>query len=116
MEDNNLQEREGSLRGFEPSGRELVNPDKRFTADEPDVPSFLKKVSDIEMRRWAFYWLIPTFAFSIILTYTAIFLHGCNECQFKLPSEFLHWLGAATVGEIGGLLIIAFRYLFPVQE
>lgn len=44
------------------------------------------------------------------------FLEGFHLYGFDVPDDFLRWIGGATVGEIGGLLYIAYRYLFRTAD
>lgn len=53
-------------------------------------------------------------AYGSVLTATMgiFFLQGFHAWTFELDRQVLLWLGAATVGEIGGLLLLTFRVVF----
>ncbi len=72
------------------------------------------EASNISMREKTARWLLALFAFAVICTYALIFLWGWKK--ISLPDAFVHWLGAATVGQTAGLLLIIVRNLFPSHE
>jgi hypothetical protein len=43
---------------------------------------------------------------------TIFFLQGFHLWGFALDLKILGWLGGATIGEIGGLLLLTFRVVF----
>jgi hypothetical protein len=45
-------------------------------------------------------------------TLTLFFLQGFRTAGFHLEESTMHWLGGATIGEIGGLLTMTFGYFF----
>ena len=45
-----------------------------------------------------------------------ILLQGFKPLGFNLDNELLFWLGAATVGEVVGLLTIIIRRLFEKEK
>jgi len=40
------------------------------------------------------------------------FLQGFRLWGFQLDSALIQWLGAATIGEVGGLLTLTFAAIF----
>jgi hypothetical protein len=48
----------------------------------------------------------------LILTSIIILLQGWHIHQFNLPDAFLHWLGAATIGENAAFLYLMVRFVF----
>ena len=48
----------------------------------------------------------------LIVTVLIIFLQGFKLWGFSLDATYLKWLGAATIGEIGGLLMLTFKAVF----
>jgi len=56
--------------------------------------------------------LLWAYGFLLLATVAIIFLQGFQLGGFKLPDAFLKWLGVATIGEMGGLLVMAFRTFF----
>ena len=48
----------------------------------------------------------------LLVTMGIFLLQGFHAWGFALESKLLAWLGASTVGEIGGLLMLSFRVVF----
>lgn len=88
----------------------------RIEKEEPDelkTKVFLKtEESMIYMREKTLTFLFMAFGFLIFTTMSIIFFQGFNLWGFKLDIKLLNWLGAATIGELGGLLLIVYRFLF----
>jgi hypothetical protein len=53
---------------------------------------------------------IGMYVFAVITTFAIILLWGLG--RLDLPSKFMHWLGAATIGEIAGMLFYVVQRLF----
>ena len=53
------------------------------------------------------------FVFAVIATFSIIVLWGLG--RLALPDKFMSWLGAATIGEIAGLLAFVIHHLFGKQ-
>ena len=53
-------------------------------------------------------------AYSGLLIFTAgvIIMQGFRVGGFNLDSEFLHWLGGATIGEVGGLAALVYGAVY----
>jgi hypothetical protein len=49
------------------------------------------------------------FGFTILMTFAIILCQGFHVVGFHLSETFLHWLGAATVGEVAGLFAMVLR-------
>jgi hypothetical protein len=56
-----------------------------------------------------FLWLYVGLSTATIII---ILLQGFKFCHFSLEPSFMNWLGAATVGEVGGLLAMIIGYFF----
>ncbi len=56
--------------------------------------------------------LLGAYAFLLLATMGIYFLQGFHVWGFQLDAALLHWIGAATVGEIGGLLTLTIRAVF----
>jgi hypothetical protein len=56
--------------------------------------------------------LLVAYSFLLIATVAIIFLQGFRAWGFVLDRSLLMWLGGATIGEIGGLLVLTFRGVF----
>jgi hypothetical protein len=56
--------------------------------------------------------LLCAYGLLLVATMTMLFFEGFKFKGFHLEPSLLKWLGAATVGEIGGLLVLAFRASF----
>lgn len=56
--------------------------------------------------------LLWMYGFLLVSTVAIIFLQGFNVRGFHLDLKFLMWLGAATIGEIGGVVILTVKAVF----
>jgi hypothetical protein len=56
--------------------------------------------------------LLVFYGFLLIATVTIFFLQGFRAWGFVLDRSLLMWLGGATIGEIGGLLMLTFKTVF----
>jgi hypothetical protein len=56
--------------------------------------------------------LLWSYGFLIVSTMLIFFLEGFHFDGFNIDVGLLKWLGGATIGEIGGLLVISFRACF----
>jgi len=65
--------------------------------------------SDQAIKRETIRFLRRAYCCSLIATFLIILLQGFKLGGFTLPDSFLHWLGGATVGQIAGLFVMAFR-------
>jgi hypothetical protein len=69
-------------------------------------------VSDITQRSRMVTFLLWAYGFLLAGTMALFFLQGFRTGGFHLEEATMHWLGAATIGEIGGLLTRTFGYFF----
>jgi hypothetical protein len=76
-----------------------------------DTVKAAKELSDARLRENVTNWLLTLFCASTIATYVLIYFWGFRI--ISLPPGFVHWLGAATIGQTAGLLLIVVRSLFP---
>jgi hypothetical protein len=65
--------------------------------------------SRIRVRTESALFLRKTFGFSLFMTFGIIFCQGFHVWGFHLSDAFLHWLGAATVGQVSALLAMVLR-------
>jgi hypothetical protein len=63
-----------------------------------------------------FTFLFWMYGFVIVATVGIVFLEGFHYKDFRLPENFLMWLGAATLGEMGGLLTLTWGALFRSES
>ena len=94
-----------------------------------DTPDFLSKkppqrltpkeyieheeaMSTIALRERAASFLFKAYAGLLASTVLIIFLQGFHLWGFHLEAGFLHWLGAATIGEVAGLAALVYGALF----
>jgi hypothetical protein len=71
---------------------------------------FLKTIeSDQALKLETVRFLRRAYGCTLSVTLIIILLQGFKLGGFTLPDSFLHWLGAATVGQIAGLFTMAFR-------
>jgi len=66
----------------------------------------------MEMQRGALHFLYWTYGFMLTATMLIIFLQGFRFGGFNLDASFLKWLGAVTLGEVGGLAATVYGALF----
>jgi hypothetical protein len=67
-------------------------------------------IAHVGFQEQIFKYVLPLYAFAVVATFALFFLQAFHVCQ--LPESLLQWLGGATVGEIGGLLLLTFRAVF----
>jgi hypothetical protein len=87
---------------------------QRAASQELVVPSYVtaaREMSNISLRELTTAVLLVVFSGSVAATYTLIFFWGFQK--IKLPNGFVHWLGAATVGQTASLLVLIVKNLFP---
>jgi hypothetical protein len=81
------------------------------------APAELKPKEWVAAVHLGFQQQIITFllwAYGLLLaaTMTILFLQGFHAWNFNLDTKLLMWLGGATIGEIGGLLVLTLRATF----
>ena len=54
--------------------------------------------------------LLGIYAFAVIVTFAIILLWGFK--RLELETKFINWLGAATVGEVAGMLLFIVKKVF----
>ena len=82
-----------------------------------DTIEDFSRLRDIEQRGRLTAFVRWIFGFSVVSTFGIYVLEGFGmHIGFHLPRELLHWLGAATIGEIITLGAMAFRYYFGGKE
>lgn len=54
--------------------------------------------------------VLAAFFFTVIETFSLILLRGFG--RISVPDKFMHWLGGATVGQVGGMLLWIVKKLF----
>jgi hypothetical protein len=66
----------------------------------------------MEMQRGALRFLYRAYGFLLAATITIIILQGFRVGGFNLDATFLKWLGAVTLGEVGGVAATVYGALF----
>ena len=66
----------------------------------------------MEMQRGALSFLYWAYGFLLAATVLIILLQGFRIGGFNLDASFLKWLGAVTLGEVGGLAATVYGALF----
>jgi hypothetical protein len=66
----------------------------------------------MEMQRGALRFLYCAYGFMLVATMSTIILQGFRVGGFNLDATFLKWLGAVTLGEVGGLAVTVYGALF----
>ena len=54
--------------------------------------------------------VLAAFFFTVIETFSLILLRGFG--RIAVPDKFMHWLGGATVGQVGGMLVWIIKKVF----
>lgn len=88
------------------------------TPEPVDFNEYIKGeevLSGIGLREMAAKFLFYAYGGLLVATMAIFFLHGFKLGGFQLEKELLQWLGAATIGEIGGLAAIVYGALFKKQ-
>lgn len=76
-------------------------------------PTFLHSVevlSDIARKDQIVQFLLRAYGGTLMATFGLFYLQGFGLVH--LPQPTLHWLGAATIGELTGLLALTIRSVF----
>ncbi len=82
-----------------------------------ETKDFVEKEKSIgELREDAVNFIYIAYWVILAFTMSTIYLQGFRIWGFHLEPEFLHWLGGATVGEVAGLAVIVYRFLFNKKE
>ena len=71
-----------------------------------------KAMSTIALRERTVGFLFKAYGWTLGSTIALILLQGFGFLGFKLPIEFLKWLGGATIVELVGLLAMVIGSLF----
>ncbi len=77
-----------------------------------NVTCYMENESIVNLRKGAMNFLYAAYGGILLFTMSIIYLQGFKIWGFHLEPEFLHWLGGATVGEVAGLAVLAYRFLF----
>ena len=88
---------------------------RREPTSELPVKDWVQRVtvaSDITLRSRLVTFLLSAYGGLLVGTMALFFLQGFRTAGFHLEEATMHWLGAATIGEIGGLLTMTFGYFF----
>ena len=96
----------------------MRSPDKQLAPQAPTtaaVKNWVIAVTTehiIRSQRRIILFLLCAYGFLLVVTMGIFVMQGLNLWGFHLDNAILKWLGAATVGEIGGLLMLTFRAVF----
>ena len=77
-----------------------------------DVIKMMKTTNTINLKIDLSYTMLWFLGSSLVFAYTVILLHGFKHNSFQLEESFINWLGIATIGEIGSLLVIVYKSIF----
>jgi hypothetical protein len=78
--------------------------------EEPRVKDWVTEVTAQQNKMINF--LLVAYGVLLCATMSIFFLQGFHAWGFVLDASLLKWLGGATIGEIAGLLAIAFKAVF----
>lgn len=91
-----------------------VRPESK-NPDEVPLDRYIRSIErmrDMEIKGKLVNFLLFSFGGAVIATFTIFFFHGFKLGGFILPESLLHWLGVATIGEIGGLVFLVYGAFF----
>lgn len=95
--------------------QDIRKPTPEFLSQAVYAPEVLSRFqSDTKLRERIVNTLLPLFVGVVVATFTLLFLLGFG--WIELPTTLQPFLGASMVGEVGGLLIVVVRNLFPGGE
>lgn len=69
----------------------------------------------IRLRILAAYFAFGFFGASLLFNFVLLLLQGFAFHGFSLPTAMLATLGAATIGQVAGVLFLTQRFLFPAD-
>jgi len=88
--------------------------ERKLEAHEPERSAardfFVDATTKMRERSMVYFFVV--FSVLTAFTITVVFLQGFRVGGFSLEPAFLHWLGAATVGEVASLGTIIYKSLF----
>lgn len=82
---------------------------------EPPIKDWVTKVTTqatITQQERIIQFLLRAYGALLAVTMAIFCLQGFKLWGFSLDPALLKWLGGATVGEIGGLLLLTFKAVF----
>lgn len=66
----------------------------------------------VEHRGTALKWSLRAFGITLFCTFGLYLMQGFHLWGFNLPTAMLNGLGVGIVGQIGGLVAVAFKFVF----
>ena len=90
-----------------PGGR----PD-RISIQVKDWVEQITVVNTVDLQRKIIGFLLFAYGFLLVSTIAIFFLQGFRLGGFNLDAALLKWLGAATIGEIAGLMALTLKAVF----
>ena len=110
MTDYDIQKSEAQGKPKPPAESSLAPKPPIATQQPLDVFVLKAEVrSNVRVRTESAAFLRKAFAFSLLMTFGAIFFQGFQLWGFHLSETFLNWLGGATVGQVAGLFAMVLR-------
>ena len=88
-----------------------MSPPKKTAKGPPTNVATKTWVNEVRVgfQRSILTFLFVAYGFLLVTTITIFLLQGFHAWGFSLDNALLKWLGAATIGEIGGLLYVTFK-------
>lgn len=88
----------------------LRNPEEQLTPKQ--YVDHVTALHRMKMQSGALRFLYVSYGFMLGATMLIIFFQGFHVGGFNLDEAFLKWLGAVTLGEVGGLAVTVYGALF----
>lgn len=101
--------------GTYPVRQRKISKSNREAPEPRDIKEFLaqeKGLSEIAMRKRAAVFFFVVYGMALAATFAIYFLHGFHAWGFSIELELLKWLGGVTIGELGGLALAVYGFLF----
>jgi hypothetical protein len=89
------------------------------STSEPPIKEWVTKVTtqaNLTQQERMIKFLLRAYGALLTVTIAIFCLQGFKLWNFALDPALLKWLGGATVGEIGGLLLLTFKAVFGKQH
>jgi hypothetical protein len=89
-----------------------IVPQAPATVTTKDWVNTVTTQSHLNLQKRIIDFLLWAYGLVLAATIGIFYLQGFHARGFTIDLKVLLWLGAATIGEIGGLLLLTFRVVF----
>lgn len=88
---------------------------KRLEPQKLPSKEWIKRYAELQtinLQEKVIKWCLATFAVSLLCTFVIYLLEGFHWFGFALPTQLLCGLGFYTAGQMAGLIMVTFKFLF----